>query len=263
MDAARDVATKSIPHAVVAGVHLLLAVRGPGYGFSGNAYNRTPRRTIPQLLGSTLQTLIITHILFTLTAIIISASPVNLAYYLNAIPFIPFDLSSSVFRIKFAATGLAAYSGLNLGYSVLTLIFLASHQLILIISSLLCLPSRFCPQSIDTREYPPLILPPWSAYSVTSFWSKTWHAIFAQNFRFLACVHYFSVTLQFFHSSLMRPSTYRYEPILRLFGQGSGKSVGKIVGTLAVFALSALMHEFGEYPKPYPSKAYVLNNDTA
>lgn len=66
--------------------------------------------------------------------------------------------------------------------------------------------------------------PPHLATSVARFWTKCWHALFARPFRFIA-----------------------YEPAQRLVERVNpgSRSLGQIVGTLAVFALSGIMHDYG------------------
>ena len=86
------------------------------------------------------------------------------------------------------------------------------------------LPPAIRPSPFDTRMWPPLMRPPHLATSVARFWTKCWHALFARPFRFIA-----------------------YEPAQRLVEQVSpgNRSLGQVVGTLAVFALSGIMHDYG------------------
>ncbi|CEP19368.1 hypothetical protein [Parasitella parasitica] len=67
---------------------------------------------------------------------------------------------------------------------------------------------------------PPLFDKPWLTRSVYDLWSHRWHQIF-------------------------RPGFYQvaYNPVRRLFGK-EHKRVGRIAGTIAVFACSGLMHDY-------------------
>lgn len=79
--------------------------------------------------------------------------------------------------------------------------------------------TRFSGSSFEPREYPLLIQEPYQLLQVTSatrFWSELWHSIFSRSFRFLA-----------------------YDPAQALLG----RSVGRPVGVLGVFALSAFVHQ--------------------
>lgn len=67
---------------------------------------------------------------------------------------------------------------------------------------------------------PPLFDKPWLTRSVYDLWSHRWHQIFRPGFHQVA-----------------------YNPIRRLFGQ-KHKHIGRIAGTIAVFACSGLMHDY-------------------
>ena len=86
------------------------------------------------------------------------------------------------------------------------------------------LPASLAPAPFVTRMWPPLMRPPHLATSVGRFWTKCWHALFATPFRFIA-----------------------YDPSLRVVERLSpgNRALGQLVGTLAVFTLSGLMHDYG------------------
>lgn len=67
---------------------------------------------------------------------------------------------------------------------------------------------------------PPLFDKPWLTRSVYDLWSHRWHQIFRPGFHQVA-----------------------YNPIRRLFG-AKHKNLGRIAGTIAVFACSGLMHDY-------------------
>ena len=128
--------------------------------------------------------------------------------------------------------GQAAWSGLEvpalrcgceltaqLGNACATLIAFVGTTLLRAI-----LPDTIRPAPFDTRMWPPLMRPPHLATSVARFWTKCWHALFARPFRFIA-----------------------YDPTRRVIESLSpgNRTLGQLVGTLAVFTLSGLMHDYG------------------
>lgn len=67
---------------------------------------------------------------------------------------------------------------------------------------------------------PPLFDKPWITRSVYDLWSRRWHQVFRPGFHQVA-----------------------YAPIRRLFG-ANHQTLGRIAGTIAVFACSGLMHDY-------------------
>lgn len=67
---------------------------------------------------------------------------------------------------------------------------------------------------------PPLFNKPWLTRSVYDLWSRRWHQIFRPGFHQVA-----------------------YKPIRRLFGKNHA-TMGRILGTIAVFMCSGLMHDY-------------------
>ncbi|KAI7899436.1 membrane bound O-acyl transferase family-domain-containing protein [Cokeromyces recurvatus] len=67
---------------------------------------------------------------------------------------------------------------------------------------------------------PPLFNKPWLTRSVYDLWSRRWHQIFRPGFHQIA-----------------------YNPIRRLFGK-EHKVLGRLIGTIAVFACSGAMHDY-------------------
>jgi hypothetical protein len=145
--------------ALIAGLHLTSSMRGPGYGFGRTLTRPEPRRTTTAFLKSILSTLLICHLIFTVTAIILTAPQ---AQYTPAI-----SLTKRI--VIGASVGLAAYSGLSIGFCVFTIIYFIIHSLLRV------LPKSIAPAPFDTRQYPGLILPPWHSHSITSFWGQFYH----------------------------------------------------------------------------------------
>jgi len=115
--------------------------------------------------------------------------------------------------------GQAAWSGLELGNACVTLIAFVGTVVLRTL-----LPASLAPAPFVTRMWPPLMRPPHLATSVGRFWTKCWHALFATPFRFIA-----------------------YDSSLRVVERLSpgNRALGQLVGTLAVFTLSGLMHDYG------------------
>ncbi|KPV74653.1 uncharacterized protein RHOBADRAFT_53614 [Rhodotorula graminis WP1] len=117
------------------------------------------------------------------------------------------------------AMGTAVFAALTLGFSVATLgAFLGT----LVVRRIPFVPEALCPPPWDAREYPPLFNLAERPQSVAKFWSHQWHSFFSRPFRFLA-----------------------FKPTQRVVAPVLGKSAARAAGVLAVFALSAWLHEFG------------------
>lgn len=142
--------------ALIAGLHLLISMRGSGYGFGRTLTKPQPKRTIYAFIKSTLSTLLICHLIFTFTAVVLTLPQAR---------YTP-EMSFSLRVLLGASVGLAAYSGLIIGFCVFTLFYFIVH------STLRILPSSIAPAPFETRQYPPLILPPWHSHSITSFWGQ-------------------------------------------------------------------------------------------
>ncbi|KAN0065413.1 hypothetical protein ACQY0O_001249 [Thecaphora frezii] len=110
------------------------------------------------------------------------------------------------------------------GPYVLTAVFgsmvylvIQSHQALLSIVAVLCLGD------LPSRWYPLMFDAPARATSVQDLWSVRWHHLFRQPFLHVGFV----------------PARWLVKPLL-------GTKVARAAGVMAVFALSALMHDYGQ-----------------
>lgn len=115
--------------------------------------------------------------------------------------------------------GLGAFAGLTLGSELAALTVFVPTQIL----RRLPLPEAVKPPPFDSRQYPPLFLRPWSPESVSHFWSQQWHSYFSLCFAYLG-----------------------FQPFSALGERLGGKQGGRILGVLAVFAMSSWLHEHGQ-----------------
>lgn len=199
---------------LVSALHLLVSMRGHGYRFCVTP-TTTPYRTVGTFLPHVLFTLLWSHLVVLSCVSILLPSQTTVALHLSTYLSLPTPTSVSLAAgLQAIALGTMAWSGLRLGYAVVALLFLY-HTVLL----RLLLPASIRPRPFDPRQYPLLIRAPWGMRSVTSFWSTHWHDVFTRSFRFLA-----------------------FLPSQRILGQ----TAGRIVGTMLVFLLSAVLHQHGD-----------------
>lgn len=199
---------------LVSALHLLVSMRGHGYRFCVTP-TTTPYRTVGTFLPHVLFTLLWSHLVGISCVSILLPSQTTVALHLSTYLSLPTPTSVSLAAgLQAIALGTMAWSGLRLGYAVVALLFLY-HTVLL----RLLLPASIRPRPFDPRQYPLLIRAPWVMRSVTSFWSTHWHDVFTRSFRFLA-----------------------FLPSVRILGQ----TAGRIVGTMLVFLLSAVLHQHGD-----------------
>lgn len=69
-----------------------------------------------------------------------------------------------------AGTGIGAFAGLTLGFSIASLL-----SFTILNGSRVLLPASISPKPFDARHYPPLFQAPWRIESVAKFWAQSWH----------------------------------------------------------------------------------------
>lgn len=126
------------------------------------------------------------------------------------------------------ALGTGAFAGLTLGMQIAILVVFVPTELL----RRLPLPSALKPNPFDARQYPPLFLRPWAPENVSHFWSQQWHSFFSLPFAYLG-----------------------FGPFSKVGEKVGGKAGGRALGVLAVFAMSAWLHEHGSYCSSYHALA--------
>ncbi|GAA5856708.1 hypothetical protein JCM8547_008800 [Rhodosporidiobolus lusitaniae] len=205
--------------------HLLIAMRGEGYEFSGTSTLPFPHSTEWEFFRRLAMEIAWSHPLLVSCAALLLEPPTSRDAFLSFHLF-PSFLSQNPTYTHYAgevitgfSMGIAVFAALTLGYSVATmLVFLPNVLLRRVFSE----ASRLMPKKFDAREYPPLFNFAKRPQSVAVFWSKQWHSFFSRPFRFLA-----------------------FDPLHRLISPLFGPLVSRPLGVLAVFALSSWLHEFG------------------
>lgn len=203
-------------------ISLLLSMRGIGWsmGPPQSAIAAHSPRSKSGFLAHTLVSILWSHFVVVLCAIcVISPLSSRITFLSTLFPSLDTPLLE-IFAAALAAAGLgtATFAGLTLGYHLQSILFLVLTTLL---RSTRFLPESLAPLPFDPRAYPPLLNRPWHPKSVTHFWSKQWHSFFSRPFRFLA-----------------------FDPAYEMFST-INKPLARIVGTMAVFALSACLHEQG------------------
>jgi hypothetical protein len=156
--------------------------------------------------------------------------------------------------------GVVAWAGLTLGHTLVALIAFALSRLRRSSpSSSSSSSSSSALWEFDARTWPPLLNKPYAATSLESFWSSHWHVLFRAPFR---AVGFFpavalvrslaaACSSRCFSSSSSSSSSASSDKdkdnAKRRQERRRAVTAGELVaGTLAVFALSGAMHEFGK-----------------
>lgn len=223
---------------------LLVSMRGNGWAFGpaehmlAAHYPTEAAQFVPQLLAELLRA----HVtLVTCGAVLLlqehgRVDLIESIVHLVA-PTITFSKSAQHISSEALATlaiGTGVFAGLSLGYTFATLL-----SWILLATMRSALPASLAPQPFDTRHYPPLFQTPWRVSSVGRFWVVSWHSFFSRSFSYLG----------------MKP----FSKIGTRFG---GKQVGRTLGVMVVFSLSAWLHEHALWTAtrswPYPADAGLV-----
>ncbi|GAA5816667.1 hypothetical protein MFLAVUS_010197 [Mucor flavus] len=138
--------------------------------------------------------------------------------YLKQLFTAPIPLKSSFYYLWVGIT-------LSLHIALIPLVHLLLHaiQLNIIAWTPSVNPQTVSKLYIDLANFvaqPPLFNKPWMTRSVYDLWSRRWHQIFRPGFHQVA-----------------------YAPVRRLFGK-ENQTLGRIAGSIAVFACSGLMHDY-------------------
>ncbi|GAA5965127.1 hypothetical protein JCM21900_003658 [Sporobolomyces salmonicolor] len=196
-------------------LHLLYSMRGNGYVFGTTSTDPFPLEPRPFLRRLLLEIAWSHPLLVFCAALLLEPTTSRDAYAYALFPSFPVEYAHLVGEgVTGLSMGIAVFAALTLGYSVATLLVFSANHLL----RRLPIPSALKPPPFDAREYPPLFNFAEIPSSVAVFWSKQWHSFFSRPFRFLA-----------------------FDPAQRMFG----KTPGRVIGVLGVFALSAWIHEFG------------------
>ncbi|GAA5845461.1 hypothetical protein JCM9279_003040 [Rhodotorula babjevae] len=205
--------------------HLLVSMRGQGYEFCGTTtapfaleHGAFFRRVVAEIAWA--------HPLLVLCSAALLEPPTSRDAALYAVLptsalvcVTPERVHALGEALTGLAMGVAVFAALTLGYSVSTLgAFLGT----LALRRVPLLPDALRPPAWDAREYPPLFNLAERPQSVAKFWSHQWHSFFSRPFRFLA-----------------------FKPTQRVVAPVLGKAAARAAGVVAVFALSAWLHEFG------------------
>lgn len=204
-------------------LHLLISMRGQGYDFCGTTtepFALSQGAFLRRLVGE----IAWAHPLLTACAAVLLEPPTSRDALLYAAwPALPVRHAHYLGEAMTGlAMGVAVFAALTLGYSLATLGACLGTLFLRHVVPFSPLPSAVLPPPFDPREYPPLFNLRRRPQSVALFWSHQWHSFFARPFRFLA-----------------------FGPVQRVVGRVAGKLAGRTCGVLAVFALSAWLHEFG------------------
>lgn len=203
---------------LVSTLHLITSMRGAGYPYhSTSSRHPLPRYSAPNFLFRTLCNILISHL-----ALTINASIVTLPYtrrlalvscIVQTLPLVElkgYPLHCLTESLSYVSWGLSAWTGIALFHSLFTLLSL------LVFHTLLRLP-------FDSRSYPPLFERAWAPHGVRYYWAAQWHQLLRRPFHYLA-----------------------WDPMERAVRlAGGGRRLGKAMGSLAAFGLTAWVHEFG------------------
>ncbi|BGP48233.1 hypothetical protein JCM10450v2_004105 [Rhodotorula kratochvilovae] len=217
-------------------LHLLVSMRGQGYDFCGTttepfatAHGAFLRRLVVEIAWS--------HPLLVACAAVLLEPPSSRdAFLYAALPVLSVQHAHYLGEaVTGLSMGLAVFAALTCGYSCATLLaFVATF-----LARLLPLPEALTLPRFDPREYPPLFNLARRPSSVARFWSQQWHSFFSRPFRFLA-----------------------FQPTQRLASPLLGKLPARALGVMAVFALSAWIHEFG-FLTQWGGSVYFLSQGAA
>lgn len=212
--------TTSIYSVLASTIHLCTSMRGPGYAWNDySSRTTTPRRSPAAFLLRTLMFLLINHLAFIPLSIAI-ATPYSqrIDFVSTTLPssFSPYTIHCFAESLSYTVFGLAAWTGISLGYYITTLAYFVLHSTLASLS--LC-------GSFDSREYPPLFDRPAFPWSVKSYWGQQWHQLLRR------CLVYMA-----------------WDPLVWIVGDVLGRSEAEAhaVGALGVFVLTAWAHEYGE-----------------
>ncbi|GAA5821229.1 hypothetical protein JCM3770_006885 [Rhodotorula araucariae] len=200
-------------------LHLLVSMRGQGYDFCGTTTAPFAIAHGPFLCRLVVEIAWSHPLLVACVAVLLEPPSSRDALVCSALPALSIQHAHYLGEVVAAfSMGLAVFAALTCGYSCATLVVFVATFL----ARLVPLPEALTLPRFDPREYPPLFNLARRPSSVARFWSQQWHSFFSRPFRFLA-----------------------FQPVQRLFTPLLGKLVGRALGVLAVFALSAWLHEFG------------------
>ncbi|TIB31637.1 hypothetical protein E3P86_03288 [Wallemia ichthyophaga] len=181
---------------------LLTNLRGVGWAW-GYTWDIRDIRGISQahFLRHTLTDIVKHHFISTFSVALLAHAMDN-----NDILF-----TQSIFLSDVAQTlllGAAAWSGLSLGYSLVSLLVYTY--------------SRITHSHFDPLRWPPLLNDPLKMHSVRDFWSNRWHSLFKR--QFLLC---------------------GYTPVVKVCRWvGIRDDMARLLGVQGAFLVSALMHEW-------------------
>ncbi|KAM0751969.1 hypothetical protein T439DRAFT_354848 [Meredithblackwellia eburnea MCA 4105] len=201
--------------------HLMCSMRGTGWAFSVVPPRPQPRISMPKFLLHSLVTLAWSHTLLVLCCIVISSPYTERVAFATTYilpPTPPNILFVLLESFSYVACGFAAWVALLTGYQLHILAALALH---LAFRNLPLIPAGLRPKPFDNREYAPLFSMPFAPKSVKEYWSHQWHRLFWRSFNFLAL-----------------------EPVQTFVAPLAGKEVARAAGVMAVFGLSAVIHEY-------------------
>lgn len=206
----------------------LLPVLTPFPTGNGWAFGPPPRSLAPHqprqplaFLLNTLFEITWSHLsLVSCAVVLLARQPSRMAIFSTLFPSLP-DSTLQILSEAVAtmALGTGAFAGLTLGMQIAILVVFVPTELL----RLLPLPASLKPNSFDPRQYPPLFLRPWAPENVSHFWSQQWHSFFSLPFAYLG-----------------------FGPFSKVGEAVGGKAGGRALGVLAVFAMSAWLHEHGE-----------------
>ncbi|KAK4699955.1 hypothetical protein P7C70_g6300, partial [Phenoliferia sp. Uapishka_3] len=205
-------------------IHLLTSMRLTGYRSSVVRSSSQTRLPLRRFLLSTLFTLLWSHTILISSTLLLSSPPSTRSSFLhNLFPALqPPHLHFITESTSYLAFALTAYSSILLISTLFTILSLSIHQILLLPS--LPLPNDARPGAFDSRAYHPMFDLPFWPRNVKVYWSRQWHRLFNRSFRFLA-----------------------WEPVEGLVRRmGGGRQVGNAMAAMAVFAMSAGAHEYGE-----------------
>lgn len=199
------------------------SLTGNGWAFGPPPRSLAPHQPLQSLafLRSTLFEITWSHFSLVSCAIVLLArQPSRMAFFGTLFP----SLSDSNLRflsemVATMALGTGAFAGLTLGMQIAILVVFVPTELL----RRLPLPNSLSPNPFDARQYPPLFLRPWAPENVSHFWSQQWHSFFSLPFAYLG-----------------------FGPFSKVGEKVGGKAGGRALGVLAVFAMSAWLHEHGK-----------------
>ncbi|ORY89423.1 hypothetical protein BCR35DRAFT_300604 [Leucosporidium creatinivorum] len=217
----RNQAEKDGPLDIISWTILLLgSMRGNGWAFGPPPRSLAPHppRQLLAFLRSTLFEITWSHLsLVSCAVVLLARQPSRMVFFSTLFPSLPDStlriLSEAVATM---ALGTGAFAGLTLGMQIAILVVFVPTELL----RLLPLPTALKPNPFDARQYPPLFLRPWAPENVSHFWSQQWHSFFSLPFAYLG-----------------------FGPFSKVGEAVGGKAGGRALGVLAVFAMSAWLHE--------------------